>query len=94
MSNLYLGTALFLLLNIIVGLMRVWRGPTPADRMMAAQLFGTTGVAIMLLLAASFDVAAIRAVGLVFAILAVIASAVFVRRDATRINPEAPWSHG
>ncbi len=94
MSNLYLGTALFLLLNILMGLLRVWRGPTPADRMMAAQLFGTTGVAIMLLLAQTLDIAAIRTVGLVFAVLAVIATAVFVRRDSTPATPDAPGGVG
>jgi len=51
MQNLYASLALFLLLNLGAGMWRVLRGPTPADRMLAAQLFGTTTVAILLLLA-------------------------------------------
>jgi multicomponent Na+:H+ antiporter subunit F len=72
--------ALFLLLNLVVGLARVWRGPTPADRMIASQLFGTTGVAILLLLAEASSVPALRDVALVIALLAAMATVVFVRR--------------
>lgn len=72
--------ALFLLLNLVAGLVRVWRGPTPADRILAAQLFGTTGVAIMALLADALDAAALRDVALVLALLAAVAVVVFVRR--------------
>jgi multicomponent Na+:H+ antiporter subunit F len=81
--------ALFLLLNLTGGLVRVWRGPTPADRMLAAQLFGTTGVAIMLLLAEASSVAALRDVALVLALLTAVATVVFVRRVwAPRANTE------
>jgi len=51
METLYLGMALFLLLTLVVGMWRVLRGPTLADRMLAGQLFGTTAVACLLLLA-------------------------------------------
>jgi multicomponent Na+:H+ antiporter subunit F len=47
----FLVAALFLLLNVVFGLVRVLRGPTTADSMLAAQLFGTTAVAVLLLLA-------------------------------------------
>lgn len=80
MIELYLGTALFLLLNILSGLVRVLRGPTSTDRLMAAQLFGTTGVAILLLLGEVFAAPALRNVALVFALLAVLATVAFVRR--------------
>ena len=36
MHEWYMGLASFLLLNVIVGLIRVLRGPTPADCMLAA----------------------------------------------------------
>ncbi|MEA3302986.1 MAG: pH regulation protein F, partial [Pseudomonadota bacterium] len=42
MDQFYSAMALFLLMTLIAGLWRVLRGPTPADRMLAAQLFGTT----------------------------------------------------
>ena len=80
MEILYLTLALFLLLNLSAGIWRVLRGPTPADRMLAAQLFGTTAVAILLLLAQASDNAALRDVALVFALLTAVTAVVFVRR--------------
>jgi multicomponent Na+:H+ antiporter subunit F len=80
MSELVLALALFLLLNTAAGLARVWRGPTAPDRMLAAQLFGTTGTAVLLLLAEGLARPAFRDVALVAALLASIATVVFVRR--------------
>ncbi|WP_265089452.1 monovalent cation/H+ antiporter complex subunit F [Psychrobacter sp. 72-O-c] len=79
-QNLCLVLALFLLLNLGVGMWRVLRGPTAADRMLAAQLFGTTAVAILLLLAEASSSAALRDVALVFALLATVTAVAFVRR--------------
>lgn len=79
-QTLYLALALFLLLNLGAGMWRVLRGPTAADRMLAAQLFGTTAVAMLLLLAESNDNAALRDVALLFALLAAVAAVAFVRR--------------
>lgn len=81
MQNFYLGVACFLLLTMLVGLIRVFRGPDQSDRIVAVQLFGTTGVAVLLLLAAVFDVPAIRNAALIFALLAVLAVAAFVRKS-------------
>ena len=67
----------------LLGLVIVWRGPTAADRMLAAQLFGTTGVAVVLLLGRAFAVPAYWDVALVFALLAGINGLAFVRRHAT-----------
>lgn len=72
--------ALLLLLTLVVGLWRVLRGPSPADRMLAAQLFGTTAVACMLLLSQAFEQPALQDVALVFALLAAVAAVAFVRR--------------
>ncbi|MBP2280791.1 multicomponent Na+:H+ antiporter subunit F [Psychrobacter sp. PL19] len=79
-QNLYLALALFLLLNLGAGMWRVLRGPTAADRMLAAQLFGTTAVAILLLLAEASSSAALRDVALVFALLATVTAVAFARR--------------
>lgn len=79
MQILYLVLALFLLLNLGVGMWRVLRGPTAADRMLAAQLFGTTAVAILLLLAQAYSKTALRDVALVFALLASVTAVAFVR---------------
>lgn len=80
MHTLYFALALFLLLNLIAGMWRVLRGPTIADRMLAAQLFGTTSVAVLLLLAQATDKVALRDVALVFALLAAVTAVAFVRR--------------
>ncbi|MBZ5715676.1 monovalent cation/H+ antiporter complex subunit F [Nannocystis pusilla] len=76
------GLTLLLLLTLVAGLVRVLRGPTPADRMLAAQLFGTTGVAILLLLEEALEAAALIDVALVVALLAAVALVAFVRRSA------------
>ncbi|MCW5601236.1 monovalent cation/H+ antiporter complex subunit F [Nitrosomonas sp.] len=72
--------ALFLLLTLAAGMWRLLRGPTIADRMLAAQLFGTTTVAILLLLSQASSNNALQDVALVFALLAVITVVAFVRR--------------
>jgi multicomponent Na+:H+ antiporter subunit F len=78
------GVAVFLLLNLVGGLYRIVRGPSAADRMLASQLFGTTGVAVLLVLADATGVAALRDVALVFAALAGVNALVFVRSGAPR----------
>jgi multicomponent Na+:H+ antiporter subunit F len=80
MRAFYLALALFLLLNLGAGMWRVLRGPTAADRMLAAQLFGTTAVAVLLLLAQATASAALRDVALVLALLAAVTAVAFVRR--------------
>lgn len=80
MTTFYLGIALFLLLNIFAGMVRLVRGPSAADRMLSIQLFGSTGVAILLVLGEAFDEPDVQNVALVFALLAVMAVVAWVRR--------------
>jgi multicomponent Na+:H+ antiporter subunit F len=80
MSHVLAVTALLLLLSLCAGLVRVVRGPTPSDRLMAAQLMGTTGIAALLVLAPVVRVPALVDVALVFALLASVAAAAFTRR--------------
>jgi len=82
MQIFYLALSSFLLLNIMAGLYRVMRGPTPADRMVSAQLFGTTGVAILLVLAQALEAPYIRNAALLFALLMIMAVLSFVRKTA------------
>lgn len=70
----------FLLLNIFVGTIRLVVGPTATDRILVVQLFGTTGVAILILLSAALSEPALINVALVFALLAVVAILAFVKR--------------
>ncbi len=80
MQTLYYALALFLLLNLCAGMWRILRGPTTADRMLAAQLFGTTVVAMLLLLAQASGNPALRDVALIFALLAAVTAIAFVQR--------------
>jgi multicomponent Na+:H+ antiporter subunit F len=81
---LHVALAGFLLLTLLGGLVRILRGPTRGDRMLAAQLFGTTGVAILLVLAEALQAPALRDVALAFVLLALVNTAVFVRVAAAR----------
>jgi multicomponent Na+:H+ antiporter subunit F len=84
-----LGVTVVLLASLLGGLVRIVRGPTRADRMLAAQLFGTTGVAILLVLAQATSTPSLRDVALVFALLAALNVAVFVRAaEADRARPD------
>ena len=80
--------ALFLLLNLLVALVRASRGPTPADRMLAALLFGSTAVGMLLLLAHAGGGAALVDVALVLALLAAITGAAFALRAWCREEEE------
>jgi multicomponent Na+:H+ antiporter subunit F len=81
---LHVALAGVLLLTLLGGLARILRGPTRGDRMLAAQLFGTTGVAILLVLAEALQTPALRDVALAFVLLALVNTAVFVRVAAAR----------
>jgi multicomponent Na+:H+ antiporter subunit F len=69
---------LFLLLNLGAGLVRVARGPTAADRMLAILLFSSTTVAMLLIMAEWMMLPALRSVALLFVMLAAILSLAFV----------------
>jgi multicomponent Na+:H+ antiporter subunit F len=79
-SAIFILIALVLLVSMAAGLVRVVIGPSPADRMMAVQLLGTSGIAILLLLSAALDVPALTDVGLIFALLAAVSVAALTRR--------------
>lgn len=72
--------AVFLLVNLLVALAGVARGPTAADRLLIALLFGTTGVAILLLLAYGTAGAGLVDTALVFALLAAVTGSAFAQR--------------
>lgn len=72
--------AAILLGTMVLGLVRVWLGPDLADRMLTAQLFGTTGVALLLVLSELQQMPSLRNVALTLALLAVMATVAFVSR--------------
>ena len=69
----------FILIAALVG---TGRGDLPADRMIAGQLIGSMGVALLLLLAEAMGAPALRDVALVIAVLSSIATLAFVRLRA------------
>ena len=79
MAEFLLGSAAFILAMVALGLVRVLRGPADADRMMAAQLLGTGGIAVVLLLGEATGEAAAVDVALTLALLAAFASFAFVK---------------
>jgi multicomponent Na+:H+ antiporter subunit F len=78
--SLFIWPAALILISVLVGLVRIFKGPTGADRMLAAQLLGTGGVAILLILAFAMQMPALLDVALVYSLLAATAMVVFVRR--------------
>ena len=78
MREFLLGAAVFVLAMVALGLARILFGPDDADRMMAAQLLGTGGIAV-LLLSAGVGLPAAADVALVLSLLAAFASVTFVK---------------
>ncbi len=89
MAELRAAVALFLVLTVLVGMIRVARGPSFADRMLVALLMGTTGVAVLVLLAASPGAGALRDVALVLSLLASVTVVAFARLAASGREPAA-----
>ncbi len=85
MSIVLVVFTVFLLLNLVAGLVRAWRGPTANDRISAALLFGSTTVAVLLVLAELQAEPALRDVALLFVLLAAILAVAFV---GLRVNED------
>jgi multicomponent Na+:H+ antiporter subunit F len=79
MPQFLLAACGFVMVIVAVGLIRILRGPTDVDRMMAAQLFASGGVATLLLLAAGAGAPAALDVALTLALLTAFASVAFVK---------------
>lgn len=79
MTEFLLAAAIFVLAMVALGLVRILRGPGDADRMMAAQLLGTGGIASLLLAGTATGEAATIDVALTLALLAAFASFAFVK---------------
>lgn len=79
MNGFLLTAAVAVLALVALGLLRVLQGPGAADRMMAVQLLGTGGVAVLMLLAAVTGAGAVVDVALILALLAAFASIAFFK---------------
>lgn len=81
MADFFFFAAALVVAIAAVGLFRVLRGPSDADRMMAAQLLGTSGVAALLLAEVRGTRGAVD-VALVLAILAAFSGVAFVNASS------------
>jgi multicomponent Na+:H+ antiporter subunit F len=93
MPEFLLSAAGFVLATVALGLVRILRGPGDADRMMAAQLLGTGGIAA-LLLAAGGGLPAAADVALTLALLAAFASVAFFKSGAAPQVDESESEEG
>jgi multicomponent Na+:H+ antiporter subunit F len=79
MSEFLFAAATGVLAVVVLGLVRVLRGPGNVERMMAAQLLGSGGIAVLLLMASAYGVNAAADVALTLALLTAFASVAFVK---------------
>lgn len=82
MNAFLMAAAGAVLVTVVVGLARILRGPGDADRVMAAQLLGTGGVAALLLAGIARGRPATLDVALTLALLAAFVSIAFVKGAA------------
>jgi multicomponent Na+:H+ antiporter subunit F len=82
MTTFLFAAAGFVLATVALGLVRILRGPGDADRMMAVQLLGTGGIAVLMLAGAAARMPAAVDVALTLALLAAFASIAFVKGGA------------
>ena len=93
MNAFYVVFICFLVLNIAVAMLRLARGPSVADRLTAAQLFGSTGVGALLVMAELLQEPALRNVSLAFVLLAVMVVVCFLRTAVDRDNHSSGDAH-
>jgi multicomponent Na+:H+ antiporter subunit F len=89
MTTLFSVAALAILATVVVGLLRVVIGPTRSDRMMGAQLLGTGGIAVLLLVGTADRTSGAIEVALVLAVLAPFATIAFARFGSPAIQKSA-----
>jgi multicomponent Na+:H+ antiporter subunit F len=82
----------FILVMLALGLVSILRGPGDTDRMMAAQLIGTGGIAALLLLGTVTGVPAAVDVALTLALLATFASIAFVKMGLSSLEANGSGS--
>ena len=92
MTTFYFIVATVLLTSLCVGTYQALRGPTPGDRMLVIQLFGTVAVAILVVIGEVTNDAGLVDVALVFAMLAAVTMVAFVRRAWSAGDIDEPHS--
>lgn len=92
MNEFLLVAACIILAMVALGLLLILRGPADVDRMMAAQLLGTGGIAIILLTGIASGQGMMLNVALTLAILAAFAGLAFVKAGEAADAPTKPES--
>lgn len=95
MNDFFLAAAVAVLATVALGLVRVIRGPTRTDRMMAAQLLGSGGIGALLLYGTTTETSAALDVALLLAVLTPFAAVAVFRgtlRSGTGRQPGRPNS--
>lgn len=90
MTAFYMIASLVLLTSLCGSLYVVLRGPTRSDRMLVIQLFGTTAVAVLVLIGEAVNDPALVDIALVLALLAAITVVAFVQRARTVKDIDEP----
>ena len=92
MNEFLLISACIILAMVALSLLLVLRGPADVDRMMAAQLLSTGGIAIVVLIGIASDQSMMLNVALTLAILAAFAGLAFVKAGESADMPIKPES--
>ena len=92
MNTFFITASIVVLATITLGFVRVLLGPHKADRMIAAQLFGTAGVAWILLMGFAIDRPGLSDIALVLALLAAITAIAFVQRAWAPVQEDSDES--
>jgi multicomponent Na+:H+ antiporter subunit F len=90
-GNFLVAVAGFVMLTVVAGIARILYKPGEADRVLAAQLLGSGGIASLLLVGVARDVPAALDVALTLAMLGAFASITFVK---TSVEDRAPAADG
>ena len=80
MNNVNGVTALILLISLLISMHRIINAPSAIDSMLAAQLIGTLGVGIVLLVSQLLKTPGIIDTALVIALLASVTTITFVQK--------------
>ena len=94
MASFLIGATGLVLMTVALGLVAILRRPAEVDHMMAAQLLGTGGVAILLLLAVATKIPPIVDVALLLALFAAFAAVAFVRSASDESEASKATSGG
>ena len=85
--NMFLSiVVMVLVLSFILGLIRIFLGPSTEDRMMAVQLVGTTAVAMLMVFSYLLAMPSAVDVALVLALLAAVAALALSREQQVEVD--------